>query len=44
MGADGPAVIETSGTTIVVRPSDRFEVDAYGNVHLEITPRTGGAA
>jgi N-methylhydantoinase A len=43
MAADGPGVIETAGTTIVVRPNDRFSVDLYGNVHLTITPRTGGA-
>jgi N-methylhydantoinase A len=41
MEAAGPAVIETAGTTIVVRPSDAFEVDGYGNVHLTIAPRTG---
>lgn len=43
MKAAGPAVIETAGTTIVVRPSDRFEVDGYGNVHLTIVPPTGEA-
>jgi N-methylhydantoinase A len=44
MDADGPAVIETAGTTVVVRPSDRLSIDTYGNVHLAIAPRTGAAS
>ena len=42
MSAAGPAVIETAGTTIVVRPNDRFEIDRFGNVHLAVVPRIGG--
>jgi N-methylhydantoinase A len=37
----GPAVVETSGSTIVVHPSDRAEVDAYGNLVLAIGGRSG---
>jgi hypothetical protein len=37
-------VIETAGTTILVRPGDSFEVDRYGNVHLSVAPRTRKAA
>jgi N-methylhydantoinase A len=39
MRGEGPAVIETAGTTIVVRPADRFSIDDYGNVHLEVGGR-----
>jgi N-methylhydantoinase A len=35
----GPAVVETSGSTIVVHPSDEAEVDAYGNVVIEVGRR-----
>jgi len=41
MQGDGPAVIEMPGTTIVVRPDDRFAVDVFGNVHLRVVPRVG---
>jgi N-methylhydantoinase A len=37
----GPAVVETSGTTIVVHPQDEAEVDRYGNVLLTIGAREG---
>ncbi|MFM8676742.1 MAG: hypothetical protein ACKOCR_05300 [Burkholderiaceae bacterium] len=30
----GPAVIETTDTTIVVHPEQRLTVDAYGNFEL----------
>jgi N-methylhydantoinase A len=39
MRGDGPAVIETAGTTIVVRPVDAYSIDDYGNVHLAIGGR-----
>jgi N-methylhydantoinase A len=39
MRGEGPAVIETAGTTIVVRPADSYAVDDYGNVHLAIGGR-----
>ncbi len=32
----GPAVIETSDTTVVVHPGRRASVDAYGNVEIEL--------
>jgi N-methylhydantoinase A len=35
----GPAVVETSGATTVVRPGDRARVDAYGNLHIEVGAR-----
>ena len=41
MQAEGPAVIETAGTTVVVRPDDRFQVDQFGNIHLAVVPRFG---
>ena len=39
MRGEGPAIIETAGTTIVVRPPDRFSIDDYGNVHIEVGGR-----
>ena len=36
MQGHGRAVIETAGTTVVVRPDNRFEVDRFGNIHIEI--------
>jgi N-methylhydantoinase A len=41
MAFGGPAVVETSGTTIVVHPRDEAEVDRYGNVVLTIGRREG---
>jgi N-methylhydantoinase A len=32
MGFDGPAVVETSGSTTVVHPGDDVRVDEYGNL------------
>ena len=32
----GPAIIEDPGTTIVVHPGNRAEVDAYRNIHIEL--------
>jgi N-methylhydantoinase A len=43
MGATGPAIVETAGTTIVVRPGDEYRVDPYGNVILTVGRRTGGS-
>lgn len=37
----GPAVIETSGTTVVVHPGNRVRVDDYGNIHIEIGAKGG---
>ena len=36
MRFSGPAVIEDPGTTIVVHPGNRVEVDAYRNIHIEL--------
>ena len=32
----GPAVIETSGTTIVIHPGNSVQVDPYGNLHIQL--------
>jgi N-methylhydantoinase A len=32
----GPAVVEDSGTTIVVHPTNRVEVDGFGNIHIHL--------
>lgn len=36
MAFTGPAIIEDSGTTIVIHPGNRVEIDAYRNVHIHI--------
>ena len=36
MGFDGPAIVETSGTTVVVHPGNRLEVDDYGNLVIAL--------
>ncbi len=36
MAFEGPAIIEDSGTTIVVHPGNRVAVDAFRNIHIEI--------
>lgn len=36
MTLTGPAIIEDSGTTIVIHPGNRVELDAYRNVHIHI--------
>lgn len=36
MQFDGPAIIENSGTTIVIHPQNRVHIDTYGNTHIEI--------
>lgn len=40
MQLNGPAVIEESGTTIVVHPNNRVSVDGYGNVHILLDAET----
>lgn len=32
----GPAIIEDSGTTIVIHPGNKVSVDAYRNIHIEL--------
>ena len=36
MAFTGPAIVEDSGTTIVIHPGNRVSVDAYRNIHIEI--------
>ena len=36
MGLKGPAIVEDSGSTIVVHPGNRVEVDGYGNIHIQL--------
>jgi N-methylhydantoinase A len=36
MGLSGPAIIETRGTTMVIHPGNRVQVDDYGNVHISL--------
>jgi len=40
MTLDGPAIIETSGTTMVIHPGNRVGIDEYGNVHISIEGAT----
>lgn len=37
----GPAIIETSGTTVVVHPGNRVQIDDYGNIHIEVGAKGG---
>jgi N-methylhydantoinase A len=37
MSFDGPAIVETRGTTVVVHPGDELAVDEYGNMIISIT-------
>ncbi|WP_428928909.1 hydantoinase/oxoprolinase family protein [Marinibacterium sp. SX1] len=34
MAFDGPAIVEDPGTTIVIHPGNRVEVDRWGNLHI----------
>src|SRR5690606_13645063 len=36
MTFSGPAIVEDPGTTIVVHPGNRVEVDGYGNIVIEL--------
>ena len=36
MSFSGPAIVETSGTTVVVYPANRLDVDDYGNLIITI--------
>jgi N-methylhydantoinase A len=33
----GPAVVEDPGSTVVVHPGNRVEIDGYGNVHIHLS-------
>jgi len=37
MKTEGPAIVEDPGTTVVLHPGNRAEVDGYGNIHIETT-------
>jgi N-methylhydantoinase A len=37
MGFEGPAIIETKGSTVVVHPGNELTVDDYGNLIISIT-------
>ncbi len=36
MRFDGPAIVEDSGSTIVVHPGNAVEVDGFGNLHITL--------
>ena len=38
MSFEGPAIVETSGMTVVVHPGNEVQVDDYGNVIIAVTP------
>ena len=42
MAFSGPAIVEDPGTTIVVHPGDRVEIDAYRNIHITLGHITPG--
>ncbi len=36
MSFTGPAIIEDSGSTVVIHPGNRVSIDAYSNIHIEL--------
>jgi N-methylhydantoinase A len=36
MSFAGPAIVEDPGTTVVVHPGNRVEIDGYGNIHIHL--------
>jgi len=36
MAFTGPAIIEDSGSTVVINPGNHVSVDAYSNIHIEL--------
>lgn len=36
MAFNGPAIIEDAGTTIVIHPGNRVEIDGFGNTHIHL--------
>ena len=36
MTFDGPAIIEDSGSTVVVHPGNTVSIDAFSNIHIEL--------
>jgi N-methylhydantoinase A len=43
MELDGPAIVESVDTTIVVHPADSLAIDRYGNVNINVGRSEGGA-
>jgi N-methylhydantoinase A len=39
MAFSGPAIVETSGATVVIRAGDRARMDEYGNLHIDLEAR-----
>ncbi len=37
MTLSGPAIVEDTGTTIVLHPGNRARVDGYGNIHIQLS-------
>ena len=37
MAFDGPAIVEDPGTTVVVHPGNRAEIDDFGNIRIHIS-------
>jgi N-methylhydantoinase A len=40
----GPAIVELDTTTVVVRPDQRLNVDAYGNLEIHVATGTGAVS
>ncbi|TDL75122.1 hydantoinase/oxoprolinase family protein [Palleronia sediminis] len=40
MSFAGPAIVEDPGTTIVIHPGNRVEIDAYRNTHIHLGERS----
>ena len=40
MSFDGPAIVETKGSTTVIHPGNAVTVDDYGNLLIEIRAGT----
>jgi len=36
MSFSGPAIVEDAGSTVVVHPGNKVEVDGYGNIHIHL--------
>lgn len=36
MSFAGPAIVEDPGTTVVIHPGNRVEIDGYGNIHIHL--------
>jgi len=36
MAFNGPAIIEDSGSTVVIHPGNQVSVDAFGNIHIAL--------